>query len=83
MEPKNLKAAYGKDMLFWGAGVDTQKVLPFGTPEDVREQVLERCEIFAKDGGFIFAAVHCIQCNTPRENIVAMIDAVHEFNGDK
>ena len=81
MDPKRLKAAYGKDMLFWGGGVDTQKILPFGNPEEVREQVLRRCEIFAKDGGFIFAAIHCIQCNTPRENIVAMIDAVHEFNG--
>jgi len=81
MDPKRLKAAYGKDMLFWGGGVDTQKILPFGNPEEVREQVLRRCEIFAKGGGFIFAAIHCIQCNTPRENIVAMIDAVHEFNG--
>ena len=83
MEPERLKEAYGDNMLFWGAGVDTQKILPFGTPEEVREQVLKRCEVFSKDGGFIFGAIHCIQCNTPRENIIAMIDALHEFNGDK
>lgn len=81
MDPQRLKDTFGKDILFWGAGVDTQQVLPFGNPEEVREQVLKRCEIFAKDGGFIFASIHNIQCNTPIENIVAMIDAVHEFNG--
>ena len=63
--------------------MDTQKELPFGTPEEVREQVLRRCEIFSKDGGFVFNAIHIIQANTPIENIVAMIDAVKEFNGDK
>ena len=78
-----LKNEFGRDLTFWGGGVDTQKVLPFGKPEEVREQVLRRCEIFAKDGGFIFNAVHIIQANTPVENIVAMIDAVKEFNGDK
>lgn len=83
MEPERLKAEFGSHILFWGAGVDTQRVLPFGTPKQVREMSLRRCEIFAKDGGFIFAAIHCIQCNTPVENIVAMIDALHEFNGDK
>jgi uroporphyrinogen-III decarboxylase len=61
--------------------VDTQKVLPFGTPEQVRRQVLERCEVFARDGGFVFNAIHNVQAKTPVENIVAMLDAVHEFNG--
>lgn len=83
MEPRYLKKTFGKDIVFWGAGVDTQKVLPFGTPEEVRKQVLERCEIFAPGGGFIFAAIHNVQAGTPVENIVAMIDAVHEFNGDR
>jgi len=63
--------------------VDTQKILPFGTPEQVREQVLSRCEIFSKNGGFIFDAIHNVQARTPVKNIVAMIDAVHEFNGRK
>lgn len=81
MEPEKLKSKYGKDIVFWGGGVDTQKVLPFGTPDEVREQVLRRCEIFLKDGGFVFNTIHNIQANTPTENIVAMIDAVKEFNG--
>ncbi len=82
MDPKHLKDTYGANITFWGGGVDTQHVLPFGTPEQVREQALERCEIFAKDGGYIFNAIHNIQYGTPIENIVALINAAHEFNGD-
>ena len=70
-------------LTFWGGGVDTQKTLPFETPADVREQVLRRCEIFAKGGGFVFNSIHNVQAQTPVENIVAMLDAVHEFNGKK
>jgi hypothetical protein len=81
MEPEQLKQAYGRDIVFWGGGVDTQQVLPFGTAEQVREQVLRRCEIFARGGGFVFNAIHNIQAGTPVENIVAMIDAVRDFNG--
>ena len=81
MEPEHLKKAYGDRVTFWGGGVDTQRVLPFGTPEEVREQVLRRCEIFSRDGGFVFNAIHVVQANTPVANIAAMIDAVHEFNG--
>jgi len=82
MDPQTLKDRYGDQLVFWGGGVDTQHVLPFGTPEEVREQVLERCEIFSKGGGFVFDAIHNVQAQTPTENIVAMIDAVHEFNGE-
>jgi hypothetical protein len=81
MDPEHLKSKYGDRLVFWGGGVDTQKVLPFGTPEQVRRQVLERCEVFARDGGFVFNAIHNVQAKTPVENIVAMLDAVHEFNG--
>jgi hypothetical protein len=82
MEPRHLKNTYGKDLVFWGGGVDTQKMLSFGTPAEVKQQVLENCEIFAKDGGFVFNTVHNIQANVPIENIVAMLDAIKEFNGN-
>jgi len=81
MDPGELKSRYGDRIVFWGGGVDTQQVLPFGTPQQVREQVLERCEIFARNGGFVFAAIHNVQAQTPVANIVAMIEAVLEFNG--
>ena len=81
MAPEQLKADYGESLIFWGGGVDTQQVLPFGTPQQVREQVLRRCEIFSRNGGFIFCPVHNIQAGTPAENIVAMIDALREFQG--
>lgn len=81
MDAEQLKANYGSELVFWGGGVDTQQVLPFGTPAEVREQVLRRCEIFASGGGFVFNTIHNVQAATPVENIVAMLDAVHEFNG--
>ena len=81
MAPEHLKATYGNFIVFWGGSVDTQKTLPFGTPAEVREEVLERCRIFGADGGFVFNSIHNIQARTPVENIVAMLDAVHEFNG--
>lgn len=82
MDARHLKDQYGERLTFWGGGVDTQKVLPFGTPQEVRKQVLERCEIFSKNGGFVFTSIHNIQAKTPVENIAAMIAAVHEFNED-
>jgi hypothetical protein len=81
MDPVHLKKTYGKDLVFWGGGIDTQKVLPYETPEKVREEVLRLCEIFAKDGGFVFNTVHNVQANVPVENLAAMINAVKEFNG--
>jgi hypothetical protein len=81
MNPRRLKNLYGERIVFWGGGVDTQKVLPFGTPQQVEAQVLENCEIFARNGGFVFATVHNIQANVPVENIVAMLNAVRKFNG--
>jgi uroporphyrinogen-III decarboxylase len=81
MKAEHLKGAFGERLTFWGGGVDTQRVLPFGTPEEVRCQVLERCRVFARGGGFVFNSIHNIQARTPVENIVAMFDAVREFNG--
>ncbi|MGA3325694.1 MAG: uroporphyrinogen decarboxylase family protein [Terriglobia bacterium] len=81
MDAKSLKDKYGDRLVFWGGGVDTQQVLPFGTITEVREQVLRRCEIFAHGGGFVFNSIHNVQAGTPVANIVAMVDAVHEFAG--
>ena len=81
MDPEKLKSTFGEKLVFWGGGVDTQQVLPFGSAAEVREQVLRRCEIFASGGGFVFNTIHNIQARTPVENIVAMLDAVQEFNG--
>jgi len=81
MDPAMLKSRYGERLTFWGGGVDTQRTLPFGTPAEVREEVLRRCEIFSRGGGFVFNTVHNIQAGTPVENIVAMLDAVKEFSG--
>jgi hypothetical protein len=83
MDAKDLKRKYGDDIVFWGGGIDTQSTLAFGTPEGVREQVLRRCDIFAENGGFIFNAVHNVQANTPVANMVGMIEAVKEFNGNR
>lgn len=81
MDPRQLKEKHGDRITFWGGGVNTQKTLPFGTPEEVRAEVLERCEIFAPGGGFIFNAIHNVQALTPIANMIAMIEAVKEFNG--
>ncbi len=78
MDPEHLKSAYGDRITFWGGGVNTQKSLPFGTPREVREEVLERCRIFSPGGGFVFNAIHNVQALTPVENVVAMVDAVRE-----
>jgi len=83
MDPARLKREFGRDIVFWGGGVDAQKVLPFGSPDEVRRQVLENCEIFGRDGGFVFCPTHNVQRGVPIENIVAMIEAVHEFNGGR
>ncbi|MBU8913023.1 MAG: methyltransferase [Spirochaetales bacterium] len=81
MDPAHLKKTFGDRVTFWGGGVDTQKTLPFGTPEEVEQEVLSRLEIFAPGGGFVFNVIHNIQAKTPVASIVAMIDAVRQFNG--
>jgi uroporphyrinogen-III decarboxylase len=82
MDASELKKLYGDRLVFWGGGVDTQKTLPFGTPSKVREEVLSRCKVLGKGGGFVFNAVHNIQARTPIANVVAMFDAVREYNGE-
>jgi len=65
MNPQHLKKKYGDRLVFWGGGVDTQKVLPFGKPSEVEKHVLEICEIFSKGGGFVFNTIQNIQKNVP------------------
>ena len=79
MDPKHIKQKYGRDIVFWGGGVDTQKLLPFGTPEQVREQVKERCAIFGEGGGYVFNGIHNIQANTPVENLAAMFEVLRSL----
>ena len=76
-----LKRDFGKELVFWGGGVDTQRTLQFGAPDEVRDEVLRMCEIFGMGGGFVFNTVHNIQATVPAGNIVAMIEAVREYNG--
>jgi hypothetical protein len=79
MDPVMLKEKFGDRITFWGGGVDTQGVFPFGTPAQVREQVKRQCDILNKDGGFVFNTVHNIQANVPFENVVAMLEALREM----
>ncbi len=79
MDPHTLKERFGERLVFWGGGVDTQRTLPFGTPAQVREQVHERLETFARGGGFVFAAVHNIQAGIPVENLLALFEAVRDY----
>ena len=79
MDPAFLKKEYGKDMVFWGGGIDTQKMLPKGKPSEIRDHVRRNIEIFSKDGGFVFAAVHNVQSDVPPENFIAMWEAYMEF----
>lgn len=81
MEPEKLKRDFGKDICFWGGGCDTRSVLNHGASEEVRQHVLRRLETFAPGGGFVFNTVHNILPDVPPENIVAMYEAVEEFNG--
>lgn len=78
MEPRRLKESFGDRLTFWGGGVDTQRTLPFGTPDDVRREVRERIEIFGRGGGFVFNTVHNVQANTPVDNLVALYEAVRQ-----
>ncbi|HTP01506.1 MAG TPA: uroporphyrinogen decarboxylase family protein, partial [Anaerolineales bacterium] len=79
MDTRELKAEFGRDIVFWGGGVDTQRVLPFGKPQEVVDEVRRRIDDLAPGGGFVFAAVHNIQALVPVENIVAAFDAALKY----
>lgn len=79
MDPAVLKREYGDRIVFWGGGIDTQATLPFGTPDEVRDEVRRNVDTFLPGGGYVFNAIHNIQAHTPIENLVAMIDAIAEY----
>ena len=80
MDPAFLKKEFGKNCTFWGGGIETAGTLNQGPVEKIREQVLRRLEIFSEGGGFVFNTVHNILPDVPPQNIIAMFDAVNEFN---
>lgn len=79
MDPVALKQNFGDRITFWGGGVDTQKTLPFGAPDDVRREVRERLRIFAPGGGFVFNTIHNVQPLSPVENVLALYETVREY----
>jgi len=79
MEPSRLKKDFGKDLVFWGGGVDTQKILPSGTIAEVADDVKKNIDALAPDGGFVFATVHNIQSEVPPQNIMSMWETLQKY----
>ena len=71
-----IKKEFGSHISFWGGGCDTQKILPFGTPEEVKSDVKQRIEHLSSDGGLVFCTVHNIQADVPPENVMAMYETL-------
>jgi uroporphyrinogen decarboxylase len=76
MEPVALKRDFGDALVFWGGGVDTQGVLPYGTAQEVRDDVRRNIEALAPGGGYVFNTVHNIQADVPAKNLRAMYEAL-------
>jgi uroporphyrinogen decarboxylase len=79
MDSAELKREFGKDLVFWGGGVDTQRVLPYGTPEEVRTEVRRRLEDLSPGGGFVFNPVHNIQSDVPTQNLTTMWETLQAY----
>jgi uroporphyrinogen decarboxylase len=79
MEPTALKRDFGNDICFWGGGVDTQGILPTGTPEQVAEDTRRNLEALAPGGGYVFNTIHNIQSEVPPENIMAMWETLQKY----
>ncbi len=77
MDAKRLKDEFGDQITFWGGSLDCQSTLPFGTPEEVAQEVEQHVQTFAPGGGYVFTSVHNIQAKVPPENVIAMFDAAH------
>ncbi len=78
MGPAELKKEFGKDIVFWGGGIDTQHTLPFGTEEEVYSEVRQNIDIFGDGGGYVFNSIHNVQSNVPTKNILAMLRALND-----
>jgi len=78
MEPAELKTRFGDQITFWGGGVDTQRTLPFGTPDEVRREVHERIGVFGPGGGFVFNPIHNVQARVAVENLLALYETVRD-----
>jgi hypothetical protein len=78
MDPRRLKNEFGRQLVFWGGGTDTQHTMAFGKPDEVYSEVRERIEIFGEGGGFVFDSVHNIQATTPTGNLLAMFKAIRD-----
>ncbi len=81
MDPAFLKREFGRDLVFWGGAVDTQNVLPTGTPAEVREYAKRNIAILSENGGYVMNTVHNIQADVPPENIVALYQAADDIDG--
>ncbi len=81
MEEEKLKKEFGKDVTFWGGGVNTRDVLALKTPAEVKEDVKRRIQIFGKGGGYVFNSIHNVMADVPPENVIAMFEAAYEFGG--
>jgi uroporphyrinogen decarboxylase len=82
MDPEELKKLCRGRMAFWGGSLDCQKTLPYGTVEEVVQEVESHLKVFAPGGGYVFASVHNIQAGVPPENVIAMFDAARRYRWD-
>jgi uroporphyrinogen decarboxylase len=80
MEPEKIKKKYGKNICFWGAGVETQTTLPFGSIEDIQQEVKDRIDLLSQGGGYVFGTIHNIQADITPEKIMAVFETAKNFN---
>jgi uroporphyrinogen decarboxylase len=79
MDPAILKREFGREIVFWGGGCDSQSILPFGTPQEVADEVKRRIDALAPGGGFVFGPIHNIQAGVPLDNVVTMFRVAREY----
>jgi hypothetical protein len=79
MDPETLKQRWGQKLVFWGGGVDTQHVLPFGTPQEIESHVADNIRTLGQGGGMIFSTVHNIQASIPTENLLTLFKAISRY----